>query len=1144
MKYTDSQKRAIESRGGDLLVAAGAGSGKTTVLAERIMGRIKEGASIKDFLIVTFTNSAAADLKAKLADKLSSLCAEHPDEPRLQKELYSLPAADIGTIDSFCLEYVKQSAAVLGLGGVSVGDESLCAALKAESAEAVLTDMCERDDPAADLLLDNFASHKSDQGLLNAAVMLYDKIRAYPFYLDWFEEKVADYKAEAKRFADGEELFDLPRGALVKARVAETLEACLGAVADMTALAEDEKQSAFAAKVEAEVASVAEGFDKGYAAFCGRIAVFPRLVRPKKCGDAFVAAYTKAKDMVNKELKTYMRTAEELEREYTLTAAVLEALLAFIRLLDKEYGTRKASRGIIDFADGEQCFLRLLVEKTPQGYLKKGLCRQLSEAYTEVYVDEYQDVSPLQDTIFALIATGKRFMVGDVKQSIYGFRNAYPELFMGYKDGFDDEGTGIGKRVLLKENFRCDRGIIDFCNFVFGKIYTKKQADSDYKGEELVFGKGGDGAAPVSLRIYENAKDSPAEAEDTAQEIVRLISSGVKPSDIAILCRKKDTLQVYGDALAQRGVPISLNSGKAELLKQPEVLLAISILRVTDNPTDDISLAAAMRSPAFRFTAAELVEIRRGGVSFYDDVCRYAKGQACTSHRYKAVAASLKGRGLGTRHLAARRSKDALSQKCAAFLNKISLYRTKALVLSAHKLLWFIYEDCGFMTFPPKGREKVYRDNLFAFYRLAMGIESNGYKGLGVFTDYLRRLEQRDSSPAAEGDKGTDGVRLMTIHGSKGLEFPVVFVCDLGGKMKKTDSKSSLAVDYGRGVSLRLKSQKEAWRVSTLLRDAELREESHRSVAEEIRILYVAFTRARERLYLSLSLKEGLGAALEKDGLDTYGDLFLSAVAKGKEMFYNVEVKDASEWQVRFTRLSRGLDEDETVVLPDLAPPPPPQRPVAAKFTASTLRVGEGGLLTEEVGGNTVDKEPEFLAATGATGAMRGTANHLFMQFADFRKAEVDAAAEADRLLKLAFITPEQRSLIDLRAVGRFFTSPLYGQIKASGAVHREKRFTTEVPAALFEGAEGERVLLQGVIDCFFENPDGSFTLVDYKTDAVGADGEEALRKKHSIQLYLYRLYIEKLTGKSVSKAYIYSFALSKAVDCGRGYEIKEDNVL
>lgn len=1135
-EFTKDQLLCIETSTKDMLVSAGAGSGKTTVLAERIMRRIEKGADIKDFLVVTFTNTAAADLKAKLSDRLEKLSQASPESKAYRRMLYSIDSADICTIDSFCLQYVKQNAAVLGLtDGCSVGDEALCAALLTAAADGVLTELCEGDEPTADLLLDNFASHKNDDGLISAVTVLYKKLRAYPFYIEWLDSVIKAHEEELCTLKE-KGFFACKAGKQIKESVKARLDTARECLLVLQASALNDKQGLFADRLEEITDSIAAGLNAGYKEFCAA-SPFPRLTRPGNCCDEYIKAFEKLKATI-KSLSLYVRTDKQLMEEYVLEGEVLKALYTFTARLDKAYTAAKRERGILDFADAEHLMLGLLLTSTEDGYIKTGLCKSISGAYSEVFIDEYQDVSPLQDAIFSAIGAGKRFMVGDVKQSIYGFRNAYPDIFTAYRDSFAPAENGKeNARVFLKENFRCDKNIIDFCNCIFDRVFTKASAGTDYKTERLIQGKQSVTSAPVRLLLLENA-DVYTEAELVAEEAVRLLGKGYRPKDIALLTRKVEHLNVFGAALKKRGVPCYAAKTKLPLLKQPEVLLALSLLRVIDNPTDDISLAALLRSPIFRFSANDLLALRRGG-SLYDDLC-YAVEEAnrFINARYRLRGNSKRVCAPPRKPLLIKKANTPLAEKCKAFLEKLRVYRTKALFLPVNELIWYLYEDTHLLLFAPKGKEKQHKDNLFALLSLAQGLENGVYKGVSTFTEYISRLEGDNRSPDAPTPTADNAVSLMTIHGSKGLEFPVVFVSGCGVNLLKANKKDAVSANYRLGVSVKLAKQAKAWKTSTLLRDTALKTEDARVIAEEYRIFYVAFTRARERLYISTAIKGEAEKYLNRHIAEptVYSDLFLPTAGAITDGSFKLDIINAEGLEIPVTALS---EAEQTECSTDIELPPlelgvkAPER-VTAKYSVSTLTRLDNGLLGVMPPARIDDKRPAFAESGVANGAKRGTANHVFLQFANFSLAEKDVEAEAKRLFEKGFLDKEQLDLLNLPALKLFFSSSLYGEIKASRRVYREKRFTTRVSSSLFTFDNADGVLLQGVIDCFFENEKGCFTLVDYKTDAVREGGEQQLIEKHETQLNLYAQYIEKLTGKAVSDTYIYSLTLNKAIPIGK----------
>jgi len=564
--FTEMQQRAIDTPTKDILVSAGAGSGKTTVLTGRIMEKLLKGGTLNDFLIVTFTKESAADLKRKLGKMLEELCDTQKESHRYRRMLYALPNAAIGTIDSFCLQHVKENAALLGLTkGTSVGDEALCEALLSKCADELIEDMCDSDDGDGDLLLDNFAAFKNDKGLIKVLTSLYVSLRKYPFYSDWLEEMLKNHAEEKEMLKKGE-FFACRRGGALKKLLKEKTAAMRSLAKALNTYVENDKEADYAVNLENHCKELEAAMEKGYSAFCKAIGEKLPYRKPSKSSPEFTEASDTYRELRTK-LQDYARTEEALMGEYLHTERVLQALTRTVRALDERYSDLKKERGIIDFADAEQLFLKLLLEKTEEGYVKTSLCKSIAASYKEVFIDEYQDVSPLQDAIFSAIGTGKRFMVGDLKQSIYGFRDAYPDIFMGYRDSFSPvKEEGDTAVIYLTHNFRCDKPIIDFCNYLFDRVFTLDSADTDYTKERLELGKDSKGDSKVSLSVIEKA-DKDKEAEYMAEQVVKCIYEGYNPGQIAVLTRETKDLQKALEALEKRGVPCAAAKTAESLLK-------------------------------------------------------------------------------------------------------------------------------------------------------------------------------------------------------------------------------------------------------------------------------------------------------------------------------------------------------------------------------------------------------------------------------------------------------------------------------------------------------------------------------------------------------------------------------------------------
>ncbi len=1130
MGFTKSQDTAASIRDKDVIVAAGAGSGKTTVLAERVVRRIKDGASISDFLISTFTVASAADLKIKIGNQISNLIANEPTNKHYRRQQILLNTASIGTIASLCLKQVQQSAAVLNIPAESrICDDAMAEALLKECAERALDMLCEEDSETARLLLKQFASFKSDSALIKTAYELYPKIRSYPFYKDWMDAQVKKCFNDVA-LIESNRYFDSDDGKTVRSLLMKLIAEARLAIASVQSIAETDIESNFADTVLGYI----DGFDAGlkvsFESFCDFVSI-KRQSKPIKTSKEFTACYGSFKASYIDNIVKYKRGKEELKEEYRRIAVLTEALCKYLTLIDKLYTEEKRRRALLDFADSEQLFFTLIAEKSEDAYIKTSVGRQLSARYTDVFIDEYQDISPLQDAIFKVIGEGKRFMVGDAKQSIYGFRNAYPDLFMSYRDSFADaDSNGTNARVFLNENFRCDKSIIDFANLVFDKTYTVRTADTDYTTERLVMGKDKekDKGSKVLVTVFENRDtDSYEESEYIAEQILKLRQSGSQYSEMAVLYRSVTGVNKLTDTLRRYGIPYSHIDTKEQLFSTPEVLLATALLRTVDNPTEDIALAAVLRSPLFGFTAEELFVIRSFGETLYADICSYAEGK-----KYSLKKTKLEKTVFVEKPKVKRPKNPALAAKCRLFIKKLNEYRSKSLIMPVHELLMYMYEDLHFFAFATEGKEDAYMANLYSFYTLAKSAEEHSYKGLSVFMDYIARLKESDASPKTPPSTAGEAVSLLTIHKSKGLEFDTVFLYGLGRRKQKGD-RINTAVDYKGGISFDLATESKGGKSKTLHKEALRYIKARATTAEELRLLYVAFTRARNNLIITVSGERTL-EDFEKYSSDNYvtvADIFMHALLDGGSCFELKVLHEDEPFCFDFTPVGESVTE-EALELPTLYDIES-RVEVTAKYFVSATHRDEDGLFTLSDRELMTDRAPSFAADADTAGyAAIGTANHAFMQFADFDNAKADIKAEAKRLLDKQFITEEQYGMLRFDSLCAFFESDIYARLKASRRVYRERRFSTQLDAKLFTGKAGEKVLLQGVIDCFFENGDGSYTLLDYKTDRIKAGEEAKLIERHGTQILLYCMYIEKLTGKPVRDAYIYSFALNKTIKC------------
>ncbi|MGM9657571.1 MAG: UvrD-helicase domain-containing protein [Eubacteriales bacterium] len=1149
-QFTQSQSAAINDTGNSVIVSAGAGSGKTTVMTERILRALLSGRDISRCLIVTFTRAAAADLRGKLYRGLMKAAAENPSDRHVARQLMLLPSADISTVHAFCFSQIRRSFADLGITpDIRAADETESAVMINEIMDKALCDSYADGDKDFLSLADALYGKKSDLRLCEAVKKLYSVLRVYPDP----DSLLSGHIFELERELESGDFNTTSCAALLRDEINKLIHSLRDNTEELISYAASAGADAclpvlgsISDQLDTVIAALSADWDTLVSA--ADAVSFPGL--PKKSDEAVKKGKEAISGEWKKIRKKYLcRSAAVNTADMRRTLTLLKAARSLIRRFDSMYTAAKKSAGIIDFADQEHMMLELLERdgKPTQ------LCLSLRDSYDELYIDEYQDINPLQDRIFTLLSNGRnRFMVGDVKQSIYRFRSAHPDIFIGYRDTFGTPDFPGTARVTLRENFRCDKPIIDFANAVFGGVPGLCEA-MNYPEESLIFAKSDpSGNAPVTVAAImrndgETASDlREREAEYIASEIERIVSSEVLCDgkrigygDIAVLFSAlKSNSYIYTRVFADRGIPCHTEHTEG-FAEQPEVLLAVSALRAVDNPTDDISLASLLRSPICLFTADELARIRGcfDGDCLYD--CLLAASGIASPHEkgrvYRADKPVSALKRSGRQLFIARRGSGVTADtagKCRGFLRRLREWRSVSEGMPSHRFIWYLYAESGLASavLGEKNGERKYR-SLMMLYEYARRYEEDSYKGLSAFLRWFSDSE--GLSDAVSPDDGGDCVHFMTVHHSKGLEYPVVFLADAdrdftpraqGDFIVRSDSAAVKFSEHNGMVSR-----------SNCLYDACLIREYREETAEEARKLYVALTRARERLYVV-----GCPDLLpEKGSVNMYSakshfDWIIGAVgdASGDGLrFISVprqtgEPSAPSDRVKVFPPIPEGLAEKLSFVYPGEGASLP------SKIAVSEIRPGL--LDTDEyertVSQSIILRRPAFASDGSGTASDRGTANHVFMQFCSFGSVVRDGVcAEADRLVSLGFITPAQRELLNVGELDRFFGSGLFAEMRSSRDCRREMRFSVSESDTAVGGSGSGRILVQGVIDCFFLMPDGTYTVVDYKTDRVRS--AEALIARHRAQISFYRRAVERMTGKPVSRTLLYSFCLGREIE-------------
>ncbi len=1176
--FSEEQEKAICTKDRTLLVSAAAGSGKTTTLTERIIRSLldKENPeSIQDMLIVTFTNASVFDLREKIGTALKAAVKKNPENKRLENELYALDAAKIMTIDAFCSELVRTNAERLGVTPAFRIADSAEALIMERGLLSALTEAAYRGElmprvmpDAFERLCDALTGVKNTDTLFDKFISLYEKtksmVREVDIFLDFannylqYSEKPIDespyikYAVDTARasFLYFPRLLSHYREPLIKSG-----EPVLSAFAeDLKNLTERFESLSDKALGYSELREKIFSFE------------FPKAVSIKnpKPKEAIAAIQYRQslKDAVAKLKDTFFSySEEEWKTLFSDMAEYVSTLGEFLKIFSSLYFDEKKKRGCLEFSDIERLAYECLWEN--------GGLTEAAEGYralfSSVYIDEYQDVNELQNKIFEAVSPeGRKFMVGDIKQSIYGFRSARPEIFSKMKTSFPPLSAKYSPEssIFMSNNYRCDEGIIDFVNEVFEVLFGAVKESIGYvKEDRLIFKKAYKGFEPEYERakiclIKNDASEENGDSEKSAfqdaefiagkaEELIRCgkrrDGSPIRAGDIAILCRTRKNFSVYKEALLRKGIDASAPEER-DFFMNKEILLTLSLLSAIDNPRKDIHLAALMCSPLCDFSADELYAFKREGKgsSLYDALTEYAKN-------------------------------NPSCRKLEKFLSELSHYRILSEGMNIDLLLARLYQETGLLSLASK---QGGAENLYKLYSYARSFEGSSYKGLYNFISYVKNLIEKGATiDKNDGPGSENSVHIGTIHSSKGLEFPIVFLADASSRIVNLDTREKIAFAEDFGISFLLRGPLGLALVENPLHRIILDYMDKKFYEEIIRLLYVALTRAKEKLYIVGHLDgDGEEEYLERSALfgktlssfslrslGTYLDMICAAtrnadflICDGKAEKSTEEGEDSAVESAKeagekeLTELTEKLMERFSFVYPDEHLTVLPEKMSVSRLYPTVLDGTEND--AEEI---FAEKEasapaPAFVSGSDSRlSAKRGIATHYFLQFFDIENLrKFGAERELSRLSESGFISEKNKALVRLGELRLFEKSELLSAMKNAKRLYREFRFNTRLPAELFTDDESRRelyrgkfVLVQGVIDCLIENGDGSLRLVDYKTDRLSekelsdeALAEKKLYEKHSLQLSYYALAVEKIFGKFPERVEVYSLPLGKTV--------------
>lgn len=1265
-KWTTEQMQAIKLKGANILVSAAAGSGKTSVLVERIVNKIiNDGVDIDKILVVTFTNAAASEMRQRLMDAIYKKIDENPNDDNLQRQLMLINKANISTIHSFCLNVIRNNFFEIGISNnFRVADSTEIEIMKQEVIEDIFDNDYESQNEEFTKLLEKYASYNDDAKLKELILRIYEFIQSDPFPDKWlqnavesynirYEEKsnIDDIKLEQTLLKDEANLqksnetkivSDFSKtdwGKVIVDKVKETLEDCkINLESAIQEVDTYPNLIDFISVLKTDLQEIEQIqtslWDKLYQDLNSKAwQTWPRKTkmseeekeakeRAKAIRDLAKANFTEVQKLVRTNSK---ETVSDINAMYTTLKAIQNLVLKF----EKEFAKRKREKNIVDFNDIEHLALKILVDDdgNPTEIAKK-------YDFNEIEIDEYQDSNSVQEYILNSVSNGHNiFMVGDVKQSIYKFRQANPKLFMGKyneyslpksKDNgenqikannaegqndnltdFINENRDVNQntKILLYKNFRSRKNILDITNLVFNNIMSQKLGEIEYTEEEaLNLGASFDEPSidcETELNIIETEESEDEEVQEVvenaalearlvAKKIKELNKAGQPYKNMTILLRSpKSVASIYEKELMDEGIPV-FSDITTEYLNTIEIDTVMSLLKIIDNPLQDIPFVTVLRSEIGGFTDNELIEIRLvdRNISYYR---AFEKAKDSNEIRLE------------------------LKEKINQFANLLKELKEEEKTKPLDELIWDIYNKTGYYHYVGLMPDGTLRQaNLKKLFEKAREYEKISLKGLFNFILFMEKVGTSSGSidSARIIGENDDVVRIMSIHKSKGLEFPIVFLCNANKKFNLKDMNEKIVLDNSLGIGANYIV--DGIEFPTIAKDAIKIKANKEAISEEMRVLYVALTRAKEKLIIvgtSDNVEKKLGEKVDEinkyykftkpeklnpklvEKYKTYLDwielvykynenpfMKLSIINKSEltgEEFQSKEqeqnrkhkaeiIKEINEHKLNkeeYEKIDKMLNYtykyEKDVELPTktsvsalkelktLINSPKGTEKINNEINIlkevvnlSSFDEADFGLnneeriFAEETNNTTKRKIPSFAQDKKLSGSKRGTIVHLILSKITNEKNMEEANNLIEKLVAKNAITEEEKASIDMNIIKNYLNSELYNEILQAKEVHRETPFYLNIDSGeIYEGTN-EPILVQGVIDIYYISKNDELVLVDYKTDYIKEKetGKEELIEKYKSQLDLYKKALEKALKRKVDKAYIYSTSLNECI--------------
>ncbi len=1177
--WTKEQSQAINEKGSNILVAAAAGSGKTTVLVERIIRKIiDEQIDIDKILVVTFTNAAASEMRERILTALYKEIDKDPQNTRLRRQIILLNKASICTIDSFCLDVIRNNFFEIGISSnFRIADNTELELLKQEALEDTFEKMYIENDKKFYKLVELYTGYKDDEELKNLVLKIYDYIQSTPFQEEWLNEKIEIFNAkEVKDFTDtiwGKILLkDFRDDILNQINILKNIK---------SKLEKETELSKYELVISDDIGQL-EGFvninkwDLAYE--YSQSIKLKNWPTDKKIVSDLKDECKKSRDKVRERLnklieKTFVYDTKEAISDIKEMYPILENLKYVTLQFAENFKEKKSTKNVMDFSDIEHYALDILLQKNENGeHIKTNVAKRYEEKFAEIAIDEYQDSNLVQEYILTSISNGKNiFMVGDVKQSIYRFRQARPELFLDKYEKYGIEKNSYGQKIKLFKNFRSRENILDVTNMIFQDIMSKDFGEIEYdESEYLNFAASYEqpiedinyaGIAELDLiDLKQDEQENQEDEEENAEEILEkteieakyvakriqdLIKlkyqvfdrkkgyRNIEYRDIVILLRATSNVaNIFEKELQNLEIPVFSDQSE-NYLDSIEIQTIINLLKIIDNPYRDIPLVAVMRSFIGDFSDNELIEIRLAQKEGY---------------YFNAIKA----------YVNSDDSDIELKNKLEKFIQMISNWREQEKYLPLNELIWKIYNETdyyNYVTLMPNG--EIRKANLKMLFERAKEYENISFKGLFNFIRYLEKVKNSNSdlSSAKLISENENVVRIMSIHKSKGLEFPVAIISRTDKNFNQRDLSDNILLHQDIGFGPEYINYDRKIQYSTAAKEAIKIKAKDESIAEEMRILYVALTRAKEKLIItgiendlekSLEEKKELLKIYEKENgkinhllLKKYRNylgwielVYLNNDGNGAIELNKIHKKDIISEDDDVEKHERTLEADNIdyeKIEKILNWKYEHEEMTRLQSKMSVTKIKE--LMQNSSEKKKIEIKPKFtVSKEKISGAELGTVIHLVLQRLDLQKeytlSEIKDFIEG--LYSRKIITEQQKNAINPEKIFNILISDFMKKVRSAKKIYKEMPFYTYIDTKeIYNTKESENILVQGIIDLYFIDENDKLILVDYKTDFV-QNGEE-LVEKYRVQLDIYKKALEEALSRKVNEVYIFSICLNKA---------------